>query len=170
MRKTLISCFLGLLLSSRLHAQSIPAAHPAPLPPAYYIDSQRVTDLNKVYVDVQDIANISVVNGADPATMTNGKVYITLKTPFNSFLRLSDINRSQQRLKKKKVLYIIDNKVITDTTGIRIDPSYIVRTQTIRADSILYANMGGKNMKILMIETKCKRPDLKPGTIMLRGK
>jgi len=170
MKNTLINCFLGLLLSSGLYAQTTPPVQPAPLPPAYYVDSQRVTDFSKVYLDIQNIANISVVNGLDSATMTNGKIYITLKMPFITFLRLSDLNRSQQGLKKKKVLYIIDNKVITDTTGIRIDPSNIVKTQIISADSILYASLGGKNVKILMIETKFKRPqDREPGTIMLRG-
>jgi len=151
---------------------TLPTQAQSSFPPAYYIDSQRVVDLGKIYFSVDSIAYLNVVNGADTANGTNGRIYFTFKQPYASFLTLADVTRKQKDFSEKKVLYIIDGMVIKDTTGIRIDPSFVLEVHAVSMADLPYLSDGKTNMGVVVIETKRKEPvppkDAK-GTIILRG-
>jgi len=163
MKKVLFGCLLSLLALSAVRAQNKAVT----LPAAYYVDSQQI-DFQKVYVNPQNISNINVQNGLSADKKTNGQVYISLKTPYTSFLTLADITRKQGDIKEKKILYIIDNNVVTDTAGVRIDPSFELVVHAVNTDSIAYLGGGQEKMGVVVIETK--KPD-EPGkpVIHLRG-
>ena len=138
------------------------------LPPAYYADSQHV-DMGKVYVNLNNIANINVVNGLDSITKTNGKVYLLFKQHYTSFLTLSDVLRSHQPdFSEQKIIYIIDNKVITDTAGIRIDPTLLLDVHAVSMSDVFYLGGGTAKMGLVSIETKPRQKDGKQ-QIMIRG-
>jgi hypothetical protein len=74
MKKIISGCLLVLFVVSASRV----AAQTRGLPPVYYIDSQRV-DLSKIYLDVDNIEQINVVNELDTVRKTYGGIYLTLK-------------------------------------------------------------------------------------------
>ena len=170
MKKILFGCLAGLLVCSAANAQQANVQNkPAPLPPAWYVDLQRVNFQN-IYMDVNNISNIDVQKGICPDKGTNGCIFVTLKVPLTSFLTLEAISRQQADLKNRKVLYMIDDNVVMDTSGVRIEPSYIAGVRTVNVASIPYAGGSGENLAILIIKTKKPAPVKSEGQqIMIRG-
>jgi len=163
MKKNLFGCLAGLLVFSAANAQY------EPVPPAYYVDSQQV-NFNNIYMDVNNISNINVQKGESADRKTNGRIYITLKVPFASFLPLEALSHRQEELKDRKVLYMIDDSVVKDTSGIRIDPSYIAGVRAVNVASIPYVGGSEEKLGILFIKTKKPEPVKSEGPqIRIRG-
>jgi len=163
MKKILFGCLAGLLAFSVANAQYVP------LPAAFYVDSQQV-NFNNIYLDVQNISDINVQKGESADGKTNGRIYITLKVPFTSFLTLEALSHRQEELKDRKVLYMIDDSVLRDTSGVRIDPSYIAGVRAVNVASIPYAGGSEEKLGILIIKTKKPAPVKTEGPqIWLRG-
>jgi hypothetical protein len=118
------------------------------LPPIIFLDSVRV-DLTKTYLNVQNIKDIHVVIVSDSI---NGNIYITSNDPNHSFLTLADMIK-QSNLKGSIVLFIIDDKIINDTTKIRIDSSVIKKVTVTKSSDVKYWDKNIPPINILNIET-----------------
>ena len=101
-----------------------------------------------------------MVKGEDSINKTNGIIYLTTKS-HQPPLSLADISRGQPRLKEKKMLYVIDDKVMTDTMNVRIDSSIILRVEAVRSEDIPYLAKWGESFGVLLISTKInfKKPE-----------
>jgi hypothetical protein len=128
-------------------------------PPAIYIDAQRA-DFPITYLDPENVESVWVVKGEDSINKKSGIIYITTKNHLPP-LTLADISRGQPGLKEKNVLYIIDDKMITDTINVRIDSSIIVRIEAVHSADIPYLVKGGEPFGVLLISTKInfKKPE-----------
>ena len=159
MKKIFTVCLITLLALSRTTAQ---------IPPTYYIDSQAV-NFTKVYLDVNNIKSLSVVKDAISVT-TSGSIYITMKQPFVSFLTLANLTSNQQLSPSEHILYIIDDKLLKDTTGVRIDPTFLSQVSVFNMSDVNYIGDGSKDMKMLIVRTKTTpAPADGKGTIRIRG-
>jgi hypothetical protein len=96
-------------------------------PPAIFIDSQLV-NLSLIYLDMGSVDHINIIDGLDTTSKTNGKIFVSLKYPHPVFLTLADISDVIPKLNGYDIMYIIDDSLIDDTTGIKIDPSYVIQT------------------------------------------
>jgi hypothetical protein len=162
MKKIFIVCVVVLSV-----VLALPAAAQLPAnSPAFYIDSQLV-NFASVYLDPDNIDHISVVKGTDYVLHSNGRLYLTLKQPFTSFLTLADIVRRQTDISEKKILFIINDKVIRDTTGVRIDPGLIGEVHGVSTAEIPYV---GEKMGVIVIRTRSHAEAQKEKeTIRIRG-
>jgi len=163
MKKIFFGCLAGLLAFSVANAQR------EPVPPAFYVDSQQV-NFNNIYLDLNNISDINIQKGESADGKTNGRIYITLKVPFASFLTLEALSLRQEEFKDRKVLYMIDDSVVKDTSGVRIDPSYIASVRAVDVASIPYAGGSGEKLGILIIKTRKPEPVKSEGPqIRIRG-
>jgi hypothetical protein len=137
-------------------------------PPAFYLDSVKVNS-NYLFIDPGNIESVDVVKGYDTSADTYGKVFIKMKNKnlLASLKQITDVQASKNR--ESQVLYIVDNKIITDTVNVRFDTSYIKSVHFTSAASIQYLK-GSPQITICTIETKAapKTPQ-KPGGIILKG-
>lgn len=143
--------------------------------PAYIIDSVRLIDggVYSNYIDPNQIATINVVR--DASLYPNGALFISLKDHSiltrlqqDKWLSLSDIASKSiaDTGKAKPVLYILNDKLLTDTTGIKIPSICIAGVSLIRASETAYFKTALPDALILMISTK--KVDEAP-TIFLKG-
>jgi hypothetical protein len=100
-------------------------ARPSSNQPVWIIDSVKVSAMDLNYIDPNEIANINIVKNAQ---YPDGAIYVTLKdhSLFTKLfqlplLSLSDISKANIPAAKihKPVIYILDDKVLTDTALIR---------------------------------------------------
>lgn len=135
--------------------------------PVYFLDSVRVTTLG--IFDPNKIDNINVVREKDP-TAPNGKIFITSKNPesFN-FLSAHDIAKANNIPAKTISIFMLDNEVIKDTATFKIDSSYILRVDIIKASEIKYLPHNIPSLVILKIITATKDNIDKQNTIRIRG-
>jgi len=164
MKKILFSC-LALICVFSARAQR-------PIPPAYYVDSQNIS-MKKVYVNPDNISQINVVKGKLGDLTNSGAIFITLKQSYSSFLSISDIiRRKDPGFSETKVLYIVNDSVIKDTSGIRIDPSFVLSVHAVRVTDPSFLCNGQSKMGIVVIDTRpngAAPPKDPEGTIRIRG-
>lgn len=122
-----------LLCSFCGYGQQKPSFGPLPV---YYIDSVKMTNLP--VFDPARIASIDVIKVGDDTAKRYNDIYITLKEPHDfRFLTLEQIAR-------KKVpagtpcLFMIDNEIVKDVTGITIDSSYILKYELLNTQDFTY--------------------------------
>jgi hypothetical protein len=146
------------------YGKAQPAQRSSGDPVVYYIDSQRVNS-HLFYIDPASISNINLANGFDKNGHKEGRMYITLKTPRPKFLTLKDISDKQAGNDLADILYIIDDSVIQDTTGVRIDPSYILHIKFDSTADKKYLSSHSRQMQIVLIGTKAQlnKPDPSKG-------
>jgi hypothetical protein len=125
-------------------------------PAAIFIDSQRV-DYKIDYLDPQNISDIGVYNGLDSPGHRNGSIYITRKNPHPLLLSLDDIARNQHISPGNRILYIINDSLITDTSRIRIESSIILRIQPASLKDVTYLKDFDPRVALLFIETSSKK-------------
>jgi hypothetical protein len=135
------------------------------LPPVIFINTQQI-NYAITYLDVNNVASISIVK--DTLNKTGGFIYITMKNPSRLPLTLFDITRAQGATGAKKILYIIDDKVILDTSNIRIDSSIIVDVQNVNSSDISYLGTSTDAFDILLISTIYKFNQPKKGEKQIR--
>jgi hypothetical protein len=116
--------------------------------PVYYLDHVRLTKLPVFSVD--QIDSIDVVQDH-----VYGKIYIKTKDPkalhFNTLSQIA----KRQGLAQKHVIYMLDGQFLQDTTVVRIDSSYILRTVLIPSNNFKYLDRKTQ-FTILNILTKSK--------------
>jgi len=96
------------------------------LPPAYYIDSVKTQVM--WYFNPKDVIDIKTYSGIDSANKTNGKIYITLKKHSYHLITIEDLTKRcipNFDGKTQPVIYFINDKLITDTTGLQFEITYI---------------------------------------------
>jgi len=161
MKRMLTACLMVLLATFGATAQ---------IPPSFYLDSQPV-NISTIYLNPDNIQSINVQKAALGDLTTSGKIYLTLKQPFTTFLTLPAITSRQTLLPTKNIVYVIDDNLIKDTSGIRIDPSLVLSVDTYDMSDVHYIGNAGTKMGIIIIRTKNKQSheEQDKGTIRLRG-
>ncbi|MBD1387516.1 hypothetical protein IDJ75_19685 [Mucilaginibacter rigui] len=135
---------------------------PAPL--IVFIDSVKMdsnSGMNYLsWLDPNDILNIFVKKDK---VYQQGAIYITLKK-HNTLvdllkdkrMSLNDIliaNLSENK-GNKSILYFIDEKLITDTLGVRIPSKYVKKVTIIKAEEMPYFKSAFPDTILMMISTK----------------
>lgn len=89
--------------------------------------------------------------------------FVSLKYPHPVFLTLADISGGIPKLDGYDILYIIDDSLIEDTTGIRIDPSYLIQTHAFVSTRLQEKSNNICTLGIVIIRTKRSSQILKKG-------
>jgi hypothetical protein len=106
-------------------------------PPVFYIDSVKTPSMS--YLNPKDIIDIKIYSGIDSANKTNGKIYITLKKHSYHLTTIEDLTKRcipNFDSKTQPVIYFVDDKLITDTTGVQFDIPYIRDVEVIDGSQI----------------------------------
>ena len=121
----------------------------------YFLDFERI-DINKTYFNYKEIKNVSIVKDTVVMYATTAICRINLSTNVKSrkLARLSDmhLNNSNDTIVRVKT-FIIDDKIISDTSNIRIDPTFV------KSISIVNEAKGGNSNRpetFIYIKTKRK--------------
>lgn len=83
-------------------------------------------------------------------------MYITTKSADLPALTLADLLRGQPEFNAKNILYILDGRVIADTTNFKIDPFTVLSVQTVNSADVPYLAKRGEPFVVLMISTTNK--------------
>lgn len=93
----------------------------------YFLDSEKI-DINRTYFNYKEVKNISITKDTIVmyATRIVCKVNLSTNIKNRKLAGLSDIhlNNSNKTSVRTKT-FIIDDKIISDTSNIRIDPTFI---------------------------------------------
>jgi len=116
--------------------------------PDFYLNSVKV-DLNKVYINEPRLSSVNVDKRS-----ANGSVSIFTKDSLFTYLTLTDILRKYTRLKtdESSILFQIQDKVVQDTVGVKIDASYFIYVDVINLSDVKYVKDKFKQMKIVRID------------------
>jgi hypothetical protein len=142
----------------------------AKIPPVYFIDSVKISDASPylTYMNTDEVANIHVDKNK---TYPNGVIFITLKDHRklaemlqDKLLSISDITKANISPSEKNspVIYLLDDKLLTDTAGIRIPSKFVRQVTLTKADETAYFKTALPNVLLMKIATK-------PPVIMIRG-
>jgi hypothetical protein len=164
--KTLV---LLLLVSFSLigHAQqnTKPSAITA-MQPLVYLDSVPVNILH-LYFDLNKLANLTVDEYHDSTLHINGKVFMTSKDPKGyQFLTMADLMNAYKKDAQAPTLFMVDNELLTDTSQVRIDSSYILHVKLTQSSEIAYLKNILPNLTIFKITTL---KNAEKDKIMIRG-
>jgi len=111
----------------KLDTAKIKVRHNFKTQPAYFLDSLYI-DIDKTYIDIENIESIIVRRDTffNTGNLKFGKVFITSKNKNHNWATLADfkVQKSIKDANQPKV-YIIDGNLITDTTNVRIEVSFI---------------------------------------------
>jgi hypothetical protein len=144
-------CFCSVICFCQV---ATPVGSTSKLPPAIFIDGQRV-NYPITYLDPNNWASLQVVKGEDSVNKTSGVIYLMTKSHLLP-LTLADISRAQPGLNTKNIVYIIDDEMIKDTMNVRIDSSVILRVQAVNSADNPYLIKGSDSFGVLLISTKIK--------------
>ncbi len=124
---------------------------PGPLKtPVFFLDSIQVNTLGTF--DNNKIQDINVVS-AD-AAFPNGRIYIKSKDPRDfKFLSARDILKVYNIPDGTSAIFMLDNEIINDTTTFKIDSSYILNVEIIKASEIEYLPNNISSLAILKVFT-----------------
>jgi len=101
-------------------------------PGTYYLDSVEI-DPTKVYLDPENIKDIKVLKGEDSKLFSGsqGVIVITRKTN-RKLSTLGDIARKFPADSLKQFKFIIDDKIVTDTSKVRLEATVIKQIKVLR--------------------------------------
>ena len=135
--------------------------------PLWYLDSVNVGAAQMRYINPDNIEKLDVTSYHDPVNRIKGKIYIKTKDSKRlNFLTISDIVKTSVADSKTAMMFMVDNEFLTDTTGIKIDSSYILRTEILKGSEIDYLKDTVPNLIILKIFTRTKQ---NVNSIRIRG-
>ena len=106
-------------------------------PPAMFVDSVRVKSIP--IINANDIIDLKVYGGRDSINKTHGKIYITLKKRSYHFITIEDLTkRAIPNFDKKTqpVIYLVDDKLITDTAGMTFEITHIRNVEVVDGSNI----------------------------------
>jgi hypothetical protein len=136
--------------------------------PVYIIDSVKTSAAYFKYIAPDNISSVNVLKNLQYPV---GVIYITLKdhSEFTKLLQapllsLNDIAKTNipepERL--KPILFILDDKLLTDTVAIRIPSICVHKVTIVRAAETAYFKTVLPDVLLMMVSTK-------PPVIMIRG-
>ncbi|SIR50519.1 hypothetical protein SAMN05421545_3961 [Pontibacter lucknowensis] len=122
-------------------------------PGSYYLDSVEI-DLKKVYLDPENILEVKSVKGTD-SYLFSGSRSATLYTRKvkDPLISLADIKIENYPADSKRIRFLIDGKLIEDTTGIKLETTTIKRIEVLRHSKSKAAH-GYENLTQILISTK----------------
>jgi hypothetical protein len=140
-------------------------------PPLYFLDSIQVSPEYMNYITYLNPDDISAVHVDKDVKYPNGAVFISFKDHTlvdkllkDKILSLNDIRNANvaKADMRKPVIYLIDDKLLTDTANVRI-PSMLVRYVTVvKAAETAYFKTALPNVLLMRISTK-------PPQLRIRG-
>jgi hypothetical protein len=166
--KTIITIFLAIITLTGNAQIKSPFAEKKSLP-AYFLDSVKIDNAYLTYLNPDDIAAVNVYK--DAKLYPNGAVFIALKdhTIVNKLLNdkllsLNDIFKANvhEPDRRKPVVYLINDELLTDTSNIRIPSIFVKYVTIVKASETPYFKTALPNILLMKISTR-------PPTIRLRG-
>ncbi|WPU93469.1 hypothetical protein SNE25_29570 [Mucilaginibacter sabulilitoris] len=137
-------------------------------PPLYFLDSVKVSNEYITYLNPDEISDVHVDKNEK---YPNGALFISLKDHSivgkllkDKLLSLNDI-RSANTAKAdrhKAVIYIIDDKLLTDTANVRIPAMFVKNVSVVKAAETPYFKTALPNVLLMRISTK-------PPQLRIRG-
>ncbi|WP_147321979.1 hypothetical protein [Mucilaginibacter conchicola] len=116
-----------------------------------------------IYVDFIDPKDIENVRRKKDLKYPDGVIFITLKNHKKltdlindrliSLKEIADVNIAMAD-KKKPLLYIMDDKILTDTNRVRIPSKHFYKVDVIKASDLPYFKVAMPELLILKIITK----------------
>lgn len=137
-------------------------------PPLYFLDSVQISSEYITYLNPEDISDVHVNKDQK---YPNGAVFISLKDHStvgkllkDKLLSLYDIlNLNTAKADRHKpVIYIIDEKLLTDTANVRIPAMFIKNVSVVKAAETPYFKTALPNVLLMRISTK-------PPKLIIRG-
>ncbi|QJD95138.1 hypothetical protein HH214_04220 [Mucilaginibacter robiniae] len=140
--------------------------------PVYFVDSVQINEANMPLVEhiaPQEIASLQIGNNPK---YPQGSIYITLKDHSlldkllkDKLLTLADITEKNMPGQKKQIIYLVDNKMLTDTSGIRIPSNYVKNVKVVKANETPYFKTTFPKAVIVMISTKPEEMHIRGGLV-----
>jgi hypothetical protein len=131
------------------------------LTPVCYLNGDEI-DVESVYI------NPSSINGVEVDKKTErGKVYMKTKQPL-TFMTLDMILKKYSDIEDSasQVVYIINDKVVTDKSKVKVDDSFFIQVEIKRLDRLNYINEGYRNLILADIQLLNEKPE---PVIRIRG-
>jgi len=131
------------------------------LTPTYYLNTEQI-DMGNVYINPSNIDSVRVNKKTK-----GGEIYITTKQSL-TFLTLDMILKTHgdNINSASQVVYIIDDKMVTDKSKVKIDDSFFIKLEIKRLDKVSYINEEYKNLILADIQLLDEKPE---PTIRIRG-
>ncbi|RYY36818.1 MAG: hypothetical protein EOP46_05015 [Sphingobacteriaceae bacterium] len=138
-------------------------------PPVYFVDSVKISQSYFRLINADDIESINV---SKDKKYPNGAIYIALKdkTKLNKLLQqkllsLNDFAKAALKVSStdKQIVYMLDDKLITDTTGISIPATYLEQVKILTPQEAPYFHTTFPKALIMKISSK-------PADIYIRGR
>lgn len=168
MKRTKLLAVICLLISaSSTFAQS----HQPANNPAYYVEGTTINRAYFAFIKPDSIEEIHVIKKDDEHP--NGAIYISLKNPgylktmlADKLLSVKDILRLKGISVKKNqsLIYVWDDKLLTDTANVRVPESYLRSVKITPAANMPYFKTALPNTSVVTIFT-----GITDGKVMLRG-
>jgi len=122
----------------------------------YIVDSVEMPAVSMRFLDLKEIADINITDGAMYIRMNGHPPLVSL----NEVIELYHID------KNKPYLFIVGTEVLDDTTGVRIDPRLIEKVVSYRKSDFRYLKAATADLAIFDVKLFAELP--KPGTIRLQ--
>jgi hypothetical protein len=137
--------------------------------PLCYLDSVSI-DLSQTHFDHARIKSMNVVkNYIDSTRQIYGKIFISSKNPRGyDFLTISDISKTYKIDTLSPTIFMLENEFLKAITRFKIDSSYILKVELLRASEFDYFKKNLPNLTILRIITKTEENLAKQNQIILR--
>jgi hypothetical protein len=166
--KTIIAITLMLCSITVIAQTKKEPVNPSPAEPVFMIDSVKTAKAYFEYLDSNDIASFNVFKNQQ---YPDGVVYATLKDHNmalkllrSPLLSLNDIAKANvpQAERSKPVLFMVDDKLLTDTAGVRIPSFFVYHVKVTKATETAYFKTALPDVLLMMISTK-------PSVAYIRG-
>lgn len=116
--------------------------------PTYYMNSQEI-DFENVYVKPANIDSMRVAHKT-----TRGEIYIWVNKPI-TFLSLETILKNKSGLANAgTVVYVVNGKVITDKSVVKIDATYKIEVELTHLDGVNYVDKKYQDLTVAQITLK----------------
>lgn len=129
--------------------------------PVFFLDSTRI-DMERVFLNPNSINSLDVVK--DDPNIPEGAVYITLRAGMKLLTLEQVLQEHAVAGTDKQLLYMVNDRVIRDKTGILIDGSYITNVEVVNLSDVYYLK-DIPGISLVKITTGAARKD----NIMIRG-
>lgn len=139
--------------------------------PDYFIDSVKVTNGDTYLLNFINPNDIASINVNKDKQYPNGAIFIKLKDHNiltkileDKPLSIKDIWKANipEAEKRRTVLYMLDDKLLTDTAAVRIPSMFVKKVTVVKASEMPYFKTALPNVLLMRISTK-------PEQIMIRG-
>ena len=115
--------------------------------PFVFLNSEQI-DLNKIYVNPENIDSVFLTHKSN-----NGEINIVTKQKLFAVLTINEIINKFTRFKSisDSIIISIDNDLISDVSGIKIDGTYTINIKTEPLNNVKYLPKEFKNLTLINI-------------------